>query len=419
MKFVIWNALTDNPNLGCQALGLSLVAGIQREFPDAELWVSASTSTVRSRTFELEDGESLRFMEFGASLSRNPFKPGNFGRDNLMLRLLGPFANSRLIGLLRSSDLVIDVSGGDSFTTLYGTYRYEYNAIPKLMTLRLNRPLVLAPQTYGPFSDRYQTDAGDIIRKARMAWGRDEEAADYLESVGVEPRWCPDVAFTLPARGLTNSMSVDRPVIGCNVSGLIWSLDRTRLAETFGIRLDYKALKETVVRELLDRFPGHRVMLIPHVQSEVTTKESDTFACESLCSRFEGDRVFVADRFMDAMDAKSAISRCSLMLGTRMHACVAGLSSAVPTIGFAYSLKTQPVFKTVGMESFVVDLRAENEESAMGKFRGMLDEVDAIRTPLRDACMRTRERSNEFFKSLHDVVGVKSAVTDVALASSQ
>ena len=419
MKFVIWNALTDNPNLGCQALGLSLVAGIQREFPDAELWVSASSSVVRSRRYELEDGGSIRFMEFGASRSRNPFKSGNFGRDSLMLRLLGPFASSRLIRLLRSSDMVIDISGGDSFTTLYGPTRYEYNEIPKLMTLRLNRPLVLAPQTYGPFNDTYRKGAWEIIRKARMAWGRDQEAAEYLESVGVDARWCPDVAFTLPARALTHPMSDGRPVIGCNVSGLIWKMARAELAEKFNIRLDYQELMEAVVRKLLERFPDHRVMLIPHVQSDVGTSESDTFACEALCGRFEGDRVFVADRFKDAMDAKSAISRCSLMIGTRMHACVAGLSTAVPTIGFAYSLKTQPVFKTVGMESFVVDLRAEDNESAICRFLGMLDEVEAIRVPLRDAGMKTRERASEFFKSLHGILGVGSSGTGEAVASNR
>ncbi|MCH2162352.1 MAG: polysaccharide pyruvyl transferase family protein [Phycisphaerales bacterium] len=405
MRVLVWNGPTDNANLGCQALGLSLIAGIQREFPNADIWVSVSGSKVDRRTIDLPDGSTLRFTEFGASLSRNPIKAGNFARDFLALRILGPLAHSRIIGLIKSSDLAVDVSGGDSFTSLYGTERYKCMVIPKKLTLALDKPLVLAPQTFGPFSDKTSHDAAEITRNCNAAWGRDQAAADYLDSIGLEAKWCPDLAFTLPIREATSSVPRESPVIGFNISGLIWNSTPAIIAKSYGIHLDYQALMESVTRELLVRYPGHRILLVPHVQAMINATESDTLACHALCDRIGDERVSVAGRFTDSMDAKSAISKCDLMLGTRMHACVAGLSTGVPTIGFAYSLKTRPVFESVDMGSFVVDLRDEDNDSAMHEFRRMLDQVDSVRAPLKEASRRNRELVSGFFRSLHEVIG--------------
>jgi polysaccharide pyruvyl transferase WcaK-like protein len=59
-----------------------------------------------------------------------------------------------------------------------------------------------------------------------------------------------------------------------------------------------------------------------------------------------------------AIEAKSRIARCSFFVGIRMHACIAALSSLTPVVGLAYSLKTGPVFDTVGVGDAVIDLRS-------------------------------------------------------------
>ena len=57
-------------------------------------------------------------------------------------------------------------------------------------------------------------------------------------------------------------------------------------------------------------------------------------------------------------DAKGIISRCDFFVGTRMHACIAALSSEVPVCAIAYSKKTSEVFATVGLAHAVFDARA-------------------------------------------------------------
>ena len=406
MKIIVWNGATDNANLGCQALGISLIAGILKQFPSAEIWSTVAGSQIKKRRIDIDASQSIEFFEFGASMSRNPFKAGNFTRDNILLRALGPLARTRIINLTRSADMVVDVSGGDSFTSMYGPVRFQTMTLPKQMAISIGCPLILAPQTYGPFQGKDQEVAANIVRSSASAWGRDLKAAAYLESIGVEPKWCPDVAFGLPVRGVSDVIG-DRPTIGLNVSGLVWSGTPELLASRYKIRLDYKKYMESVSRHLLSMFPQHDLMLIAHVQSPDGSYESDPFACSELKNILNDDRVRISPRFADCMDAKHTISKCDLMLGTRMHACVAGLSQAVPTIGFAYSLKARPVFETLGVGSMVVDLREQTHDQAMASFVKSLEGVDSARVSLVESSRKARESVSRFFESLHEVARLR------------
>ena len=160
---------------------------------------------------------------------------------------------------------------------------------------------------------------------------------------------------------------------------------------------------ESVSRHLLSMFPEHDLLLISHVQSRDGSYESDPFACSSLKKILNDDRVRVSPRFADCMDAKYTISKCDLMLGTRMHACVAGLSQAVPTIGFAYSLKARPVFETLGVGSMVVDLRDQTHDQAMASFEKSLEGIDDARVSLVESSRTARESVSQFFESISEL----------------
>jgi colanic acid/amylovoran biosynthesis protein len=51
-----------------------------------------------------------------------------------------------------ASDLILDICGGDSFTDIYPDKRFAYVATTKIIPILAGTPLVLSPQTIGPFS---------------------------------------------------------------------------------------------------------------------------------------------------------------------------------------------------------------------------------------------------------------------------
>ncbi|MFM7404166.1 MAG: hypothetical protein ACKO1N_08780 [Erythrobacter sp.] len=63
--------------------------------------------------------------------------------------LLNPF--STLYTALRACDVVFDIGGGDSFSDIYAARRFWLIIGSKIAAQRAKGPLILSPQTIGPF----------------------------------------------------------------------------------------------------------------------------------------------------------------------------------------------------------------------------------------------------------------------------
>ena len=56
-----------------------------------------------------------------------------------------------LYAQVRRCNIVLDISAGDSFADIYGARRFLFNVIAKSVVVLARRPLVMSPQTLGPF----------------------------------------------------------------------------------------------------------------------------------------------------------------------------------------------------------------------------------------------------------------------------
>ncbi|WP_162606526.1 polysaccharide pyruvyl transferase family protein [Jiangella asiatica] len=303
----------------------------------------------------------------GVRLSRRWHRPESWARIRLS-QAFGGLGNPAA-GRIARADAVGDISGGDSFTDMYGPVRLRSVAAPKLAALRAGRPLVLLPQTYGPFSTRDgRALAERLVRSAALAYARDARSYQrLLELAGAQAdparlRDGVDVAFALRPRrpvarvaDAVEAATEGEVVAGVNVSGLLRdSVGRER----FGLAGDYVATMTGLVRALIDE--GARVLLVPHVHVPGGQGESDIAAIDEVVAALpvaERLRVTVVPSELDAAELKWCIARCAWFAGSRMHATIGALSSQVPAFGYAYSDKTRGVFETCGMGEHVGDAR--------------------------------------------------------------
>jgi len=282
------------------------------------------------------------------------------------------------------ADAVYDVSAGDSFTDLYGAHRFRSVVLPKLIALEAGRPLVLLPQTYGPFrSSQARATAQSIVRRAHMAWARDAESFKALRELlgdAYDPtrhRQGVDMAFALPAIApmalphklrswLLPEEREQREVIGLNVSGLIYN-DAGPAAKQFGLCADYPL----IVHELLDwilRSTNARVILVPHVTVPSGHVESDPDATRRVFQQLtpvQQERVVIVEPESSPSELKWLIGQTSWFCGTRMHSTIAGLGSGVPTAAVSYSLKTAGVFASCDQRHQVFELRHQSTDEIL------------------------------------------------------
>ncbi len=376
-KLCLLGASPDTANLGVSALFFSVMHAIATHCPQAAVTVFDYSRGVRAGEIEVNK-KPFRFVRCGANLSRRFYR-----RDSLInMRASAMFGGLGNPGVraLAEADAVLDISGGDSFSDLYGRKRFKSISQPKSLVLSLGTPLILLPQTYGPFQDQAALSvARAIVSKSKMAWARDGRNFDTLKELMASQfdperhREGVDVAFALPSkRPARLSPTFQRwirdnrktPVVGLNVSGLIYNAGAAG-SKRFGFRSDYVEIVQRLVRRFVEA-TDVRIVLVPHVLARPGHKEADTAACIDVAAVVaDPDRVHVVEEDYDAMEMKWVISQLDFFCGTRMHSTIAGLSSVVPTSAIAYSKKTIGVFESVGQGAAVADPRHQDAEQCL------------------------------------------------------
>lgn len=357
--------------------------------------------------------EHLDLEYLGVRWSRRWHRQESWARIRLA-QALGSHHN-RAAARIADADAVLDLSGGDSFTDLYGPARLAAVSAPKRAAIRADRPLVLLPQTYGPFTTRSGRAAAErIIRSASLAYARDARSHEQLLALAGPDadrsrlRQGVDVAFALVPRR-PEAQVADRVeewaldlTVGVNVSGLL--RDAAAHAQ-FGLAGDYIATMTAAVRGLLSA--GARVVFVPHVHDPGGVGESDVAAIARVRERLtaaERDRVMVLPPHLDAAEIKWAVTRLDWFVGSRMHATIAALSTCTPAAAYAYSDKTLGVFETCGAGSQVVDARRSHGVEAVEAILASFHDRQSIRAQLTARVPATVEQSCDQLSSMLESV---------------
>ncbi len=372
LDLALFGCAPDTGNLGVSALCFSVLAALKAQAPDTVVSVFDNGRGHRWGA-EWIGGEALTFASHGGRYSRRLHESSSLWNLRVCARLggLGNLGAQAVLG----ADAVLDVSGGDSFTDLYGRKRFEATIYPKRLALELGVPLVLLPQTYGPFrSARSLRIARRLVRDARMAWARDVHSFDVLREMLGEDydperhRLGVDMALGLgvqqPAEPLPKELEAclapdrSRPVAGINVSGLIYG-DPDEARTRYGLRADYRHVIDGLVEQFLAETDAE-ILLVPHVVSRgALTHDDDYRTCVDIRDRFAGGggRVRMLEQDLNPSEMKGVISRLDWFCGTRMHSTIAALSTGVPVAAIAYSGKTLGVFESCGQGEQVADPR--------------------------------------------------------------
>lgn len=342
LKVILIFHSASNDNMGVGALSVSEVAILRR--------IAAARGLPIAITVIDSITERSPYVT-GADVTIRPTRP-----------LRKPLDFFRVI---RSSDLVIDIGGGDSFADIYGRRRLTQMFLMKYLTHLARKPLVLAPQTFGPFRHRLSTFlARQTIRLSAITSTRDGLSTTCLREMGLKGDIieASDVALRLPYDSPSEHPE-DKPVrVGINVSGLLMSGGYTR-KNMFELQMDYPQL----IRDILQRFTDHQdrceIHLVPHVISwQRGALEDDYAASLKLSEQFPG--VIVAQAFTSPSEAKSYIAGMDFFMGARMHACIAAFSSGVPVVPMAYSRKFAGLFGALGYDE-TVDCTTQSAENVI------------------------------------------------------
>ncbi|MBD3244252.1 MAG: hypothetical protein GF331_26910 [Chitinivibrionales bacterium] len=398
-RVVLMGASASTGNLGVNALLSGTVAGLLATWPDALITLLDYGKTSRTDTCWVGERQvivkvvNIRFSKF-------------VWLKNNIARLLLTAAACRLLprraaagvveahpalSVVARADVVCAIAGGDSFSDIYGLPRLFYVGLPQLLPIVLRKPLILLPQTIGPFKTWIgRRFAQATVRRCARAYARDAQGVATLRRMlpGREDRcrFGYDVAFAMQPAPLDAVQAViprrrrGERLIGMNVSGLLMRGGYTG-RNMFGLKVDYAQLVLAVAGALLDE-PGTRLLLVSHVVGD-HNPESDYGACQAVLARLtaqQAERTSVAPAVLDQHQVKRLIGECEFFVGSRMHACIAALSQGVPAVGISYSPKFRGLLESVGVADLVADPTALSQSHIVSM---ILDRFSSRRTYAR------------------------------------
>ena len=371
VNIIIGSAMTECVNRGCEALAYSLLYLLGSYFKkrgvEYSLTLTGSGLVDDGEHELLLDGTIVRY-----SANSNlvyPF-PG-FHKWFFFLKLF--FKSGHQIAarqrLLRETDFIFDIGGGDSFADIYGSKRFKgVNCIYELARY-YHKPYCILPQTIGPFNDPdVRQEAAKTISEAGLVMARDKQSYDCARQLAPQQRNLfeyIDVAFFLP---FSRRRFADEFIhVGLNVSALLCHGGYTK-DNQFGLIVDY----QKIVHSILDYFlsiPNVCVHLVPHVNGNFRDVENDYGVSIDLRQEYAHSRLIISDFFLNPIEAKSYIAGLDFFMGSRMHSTIAAFSSNVPVVPMSYSRKFNGLFEDTLHYNYVADMKESTPDAIINKIK--------------------------------------------------
>jgi hypothetical protein len=299
-------------------------------------------------------------------------------------------------GLVTESDVsaVLDASGF-AYGDQHGPDRARRMAGRAARLKKQGKKVVLMPQALGPFEDqRVATQARRLFGLADLVYARDEESEGHARRLlGDAPnlRRAPD--FTIPLAGELPPSFDAGGRYACLVPN--WRMQQSTAA---AIGASYVPFLDACVRLLEAR--GLRVLVVIHEAA------GDREVAHQLASAV-GHELHIVDE-PDPLKLKGILGHSWLVVGSRFHALVGALSSAVPAIGTGWSHKYEALFADFGCPELLLspDTTTADLEQTID---GVLDPQtrQSLSARLAEHATRLGAQVNEMWRDVRGVLAAR------------
>lgn len=379
-------------NMGCNALMYSLMQLTEKVCKQENIYADYNIFDV------IQDGESIDDLCNTLDISRSrvyhrKFPFWDYSNISGCLRTLRHyFENKEIKQIIKKCDIVIDLTHGDSFSDIYGLRRFFSWTRVKKAVEDMGKPLVLGPQTYGPFDDEsVKKYAKKVIENAYCVISRDQISADYLHSFcKKEVLVTTDLAFRLPYNKEKSNKTNNKIKVGINPSGLLAKKKNDLSGFSKPMSVEYDKYIREIIQWLLQE-GRYEIHMISHVGNE---------AIECM-DGIEGVQYHKA--FNTPIEAKNVISQMDVFLGARMHATIAAFSSGVATIPTAYSRKFAGLYQGIGYK-YVIDLCSMSTDESIGLTKQYILDYKNLENEVQKSFAQIEEKYDVLENRVKDLI---------------
>ncbi len=309
---------------------------------------------------------------------------------------------SNMLPYLDKASAVLSV-GGDNYSLDYG--------VPTFFTdlddfvLERERPLAIWGASIGPFDKipEYEEYISQHLKKITAIFARESLTVNYLKGINIAENvyHISDPAFLMDPEkpdNIENILSIDEETIGINLSPLMAKYVTNGDLEAWAKRAG------TIIRDVAQK-TEMPICMIPHVtipysNDYVFMQHALSFVHKKNC------KITLVPPEYNAAETKWIISKMVLFAGARTHSTIAALSSGVPTLSFAYSIKAQGINRDLfGHTDYCLEPSNLNIESVSDRIESMLNDSNTIKKELSKQIPQTQKAGHNAGIMLRQIIG--------------
>jgi colanic acid/amylovoran biosynthesis protein len=239
----------------------------------------------------------------------------------------------------------------------------------------IGKPVVVFPNSIGPF----KTWVGRFLSRLALngcgyVLAREPISYEIANSLGIGSRiiQTADTALLFKATKGVTSGNFSHPVIGVCPGIYRYSLSDEQVR-------NYILAHAMALDAAIERY-GFNVVLSPHYVSHL--EYDDAEICQLVFEQMKNKshaKIVVAN---GVEEFKSILDQMDMLIVSKLHPGIMGVSGYVPTLCIAYDHKQTGLFKLLGMENCVISIMEVTSERISSKIDSIWEQRDRIRASL-------------------------------------
>lgn len=236
---------------------------------------------------------------------------------------------SQVAGALKQSDMLIS-GGGSLLQDVTGIKSLAYYLGVVTLARSLGKPVFFYAQGIGPVNTALgRRLMKTVVNRVQAITVRDEPSKQDLLAMGVK---VPVTVTADPVLGLTltedHNVDTQKPVLGVSVRS--WHGDVRAFQRELANCCDYYARQNWQVMFLPLHHPG------------------DQEACQQVAKLMKEESSMPVDN-LTVHQFMGLISRCSMLVGMRLHSLIMAAAAGVPVVGVSYDPKIDRFMQQLGL----------------------------------------------------------------------
>ena len=314
---------------------------------------------------------------------------------------IGSAPFKKTVTALYDADFIIDIWGimfADSFRSTSFIPKFR-EGLRLILGSILNKPFIKYTSAMGPFQAIWNRNFAKyyLNKFVHAIIARDKITKKHLKSIGIVPPVfiAPDTAFLLQRTPISiptylSELFNKRKVLGISVSYQI----RNRIAT----KKEYIFMLISFVRYVVQDYRIN-VLLIPN---ELEHGINDDYqVAQEIEATVDIDECKILNTSnLTALEIKGMIGHCELLIASRYHTVVAGLSMGIPSITIGWHHKYAEVLKLFNQTKWCLDTKSINLEILKTQFSELYKNQDCIRKEIMSCIPRVKQDIISSFKNI-------------------